>query len=101
METLGLSLVTPERPSTDNPALVGTIQKPEICPGLYSGDAITKINGISVGGMTFSGVVSRIRALPRPIIIHFVQVIAAKHSKEYHSSTTEVIETEREKEDTR
>jgi hypothetical protein len=84
VETLGLSLISPERPSVDNPALVGIIHKPDLCPGLYSGDAITKINGLSVSGMTFNGVVSRIKALPRPIIIHFVQVIAARPSKEYH-----------------
>mmetsp|Transcript_17466 Transcript_17466/g.15749 ORF Transcript_17466/g.15749 Transcript_17466/m.15749 type:complete len:332 (+) Transcript_17466:25-1020(+) len=76
--TLGLSLVAPEKQSIENPAIVGIIQKPELCPGLFSGDSITKINGLPVAGSTFTGVVNRIKTLPRPIIIHFVQVIATK-----------------------
>lgn len=72
---LGISLVSPERASVDNPALVGAIQNSILCQSnIRSGDAITKLNGVPVSGLPFSGVISRIKSLPRPLILHFVQV---------------------------
>lgn len=42
------------------------------------GDAVSRINGTSVSELNFNGLVSRIQYLPRPIIIHFVQLVNAK-----------------------
>ena len=57
------------------PAIVGGVQKPDFFVGLKPGDAISKINGDAVAGTTFSDVVSKLKTLPRPIILHFIQVI--------------------------
>jgi hypothetical protein len=75
--TLGMSLVTRDEPGTmsSTPAIVGQITRHDLCPGVYSGDTISKINGLPVSGMNIKGVSNRIKLLPRPIIIHFIQVI--------------------------
>lgn len=65
--TLGFSL--------RNPVSVDDIQRSELCPGLKEGDSISKINGVPVAGLSFSGVVSRLKFLPRPMIVHFVRVL--------------------------
>jgi hypothetical protein len=55
--TLGMSLI----PSDKNgefgaaPALVGLIQKPEVCKGVLPGDTLSRINGVPLHGMTFNG----------------------------------------------
>lgn len=78
--TIGMSLLPSERMGDNTPAIVGLIQKADICKGVLPGDSISKINGVAVAGMNFNGVVSRIKALPRPLIIHFIQVIAGPGS---------------------
>ena len=76
--TLGMSLIPSGRPEQEGvPVLVGAIQKPESGP-MASGDSISKINGVPVAGLNFNGVVTRIKVLPRPIIVHFIQVIGAQ-----------------------
>lgn len=70
--TLGFSL--------QNPVTVDAIQRPELCPGLDEGDSISKINGVPVAGLSFNGVVSRLKFLPRPMIVHFVRVLGKEES---------------------
>lgn len=72
---LGLSLNSSDKNPETTPAVVGSVQRADICQGVQAGDSISKVNGVPVAGMTFSGVVNRIKLLPRPIIIHFIQVI--------------------------
>ena len=45
---------------------------------LNIGDAVSRINGVSVSELNFNGLVSRIQYLPRPIIIHFVQLVSTR-----------------------
>lgn len=75
--TLGMSLIPPERLESGTPAIVGIIQNPEQYPGLYTGDSLSKVNGIPVAGITFTAVTNRIKSLSRPLIIHFVQIVAS------------------------
>eukprot|EP01038_Epipyxis_sp_PR26KG_P010952 gene10952-14706_t len=75
--TLGMSLLPCDRLADNTPAIVGVIQKPELCEGVLPGDTISKINGVQVAGTSFQGVVARIKMLPRPIIIHFIQVMGS------------------------
>ena len=56
-------------------ASVGSLQNPEQSPGLRVGDAVSKINGVVVADLNFNGTVARIRRLPRPCVVHFIQVI--------------------------
>eukprot|EP01036_Dinobryon_divergens_P025339 gene25339-33873_t len=78
MDQLGLSLVQSSRPGdTSTPAIVGQVHKPETCTGVMVGDSISKINGVPVTGFNFNGVVARIKTLPRPIIVHFIQIIGS------------------------
>lgn len=74
--TIGLTLNNGGS-NSQSPAIVRSIENPSYAPGLFSGDAISKINGVPIQGETFKGIVARIHRLPRPLIIHFVQVIAA------------------------
>lgn len=112
--TLGMSLVPGGgKPEVEGVAvLVGTIEKSDTASVVQTGDAISKINGIPVAGLNFngenrpthsphplslsslpippspplfSGVVARIKLLPRPMIVHFIQVIGAKPSDPLHS----------------
>lgn len=53
--TLGMSLLPCEKAGDNTPAIVGVLQKPELCEGVRPGDSISKINGVSVGGLAFSG----------------------------------------------
>lgn len=68
--------------NSQSPAIVRSIENPQMAPGLYSGDAISKINGVPIQGETFKGIVARIHRLPRPLIIHFVQIIATTKTNE-------------------
>ena len=56
-----------------SPAVVGSVQDTETCPGLCSGDVISKLNGRTAGALSHSQLVNSIKQLRRPIIIHFVQ----------------------------
>jgi hypothetical protein len=42
---------------------------------LKIGDAVSRINGVSVSELNFTGLVSRIQYVQRPVIIHFVQLV--------------------------
>jgi hypothetical protein len=54
--SLGLSLIPSGRPETEGvPVLVGQIQNPSNAEVIYSGDSISKINGIPVAGWNFNG----------------------------------------------
>lgn len=78
---LGMALVAgnsakaPYGVSPDNIAVVGSVTKPEYCEEVAVGDAISKINGIPIAGYSFDGIIARVRALPRPVVVHFIQVI--------------------------
>ena len=52
---LGLSLTKPHNKLANTPAIVGLIENHDVCFELVVGDAITKINGISVAGTNFAG----------------------------------------------
>ncbi len=52
--SLGLSLVAPDRLNQNNPAIVGSIQRHELCPGVAVGDSVSRINGISVSHQTLN-----------------------------------------------
>jgi hypothetical protein len=54
---------------------VEAVQKPELCPGVAPGDSISKINGVPVAGLSFGGVINRLKFLPRPMIVHFVRIL--------------------------
>lgn len=78
--TLGLTLVPAEKSQADNvgvAVLVGSVQKPEV-GSITPGDSISKINGVPIANLNFNGVINRVKILPRPIIIHFIQVIGGK-----------------------
>mmetsp|Transcript_7603 Transcript_7603/g.8289 ORF Transcript_7603/g.8289 Transcript_7603/m.8289 type:complete len:458 (+) Transcript_7603:59-1432(+) len=80
--TLGLTLVPAEKSQADNvgvAVLVGSVQKPEV-GSITPGDSISKINGVPIANLNFNGVINRVKILPRPIIIHFIQVIGGKPS---------------------
>mmetsp|Transcript_20267 Transcript_20267/g.29048 ORF Transcript_20267/g.29048 Transcript_20267/m.29048 type:complete len:425 (-) Transcript_20267:892-2166(-) len=82
VQQLGMSLVPSTKPGdTSTPAIVGQVHKPDVCIGVMPGDTISKINGVAVTGCNFNGVVNRIRNLPRPLIIHFIQVISSAGNK--------------------
>lgn len=83
--TLGMALIPSERSGT--PAIVGGIQRPEACGEVMSGDFISKINGSSVSDMLFNGVVTRLKMLPRPMVVHFVQTMAAVSDSSAPSKT--------------
>ena len=44
------------------------------------GDVVSKINGLAVSGLSYDAVISRLQYLPRPIVIHFAQVLPAASS---------------------
>lgn len=69
------------------PCIVNKVQNSDLCPGIYSGNAISKINGVSVSGSTFTEIVARIKSLPRPTIIHFIQVTSISKSKSIDQPT--------------
>jgi hypothetical protein len=74
---LGLTLAANVKNVAVSPAVVQSIQTPEYCDGIGIGDCVSRINGVSVNGLNFTGVVNRIKMLPKPMIIHFVQIIGA------------------------
>lgn len=43
---------------------------------LCVGDCVSKVNGIPLGDSGFAVVVARIRGLPRPLVVHFVNILA-------------------------
>ncbi len=53
--TIGMSLLPSDRLGDNTPAIVGLIQKPDICSGVLPGDSISKINGVAVAGSNFNG----------------------------------------------
>ena len=74
---LGLQLQPNERIKS-TPVIVGNVLNAEQCPGIFTGDAVSKINGVPIVGMNFKGVVQKIKLYPRPLIIHFIQLIGKK-----------------------
>ena len=74
---LGLQLQPNERVKS-TPVIVGNVLNAEQCPGIFTGDAVSKINGVPIVGMNFKGVVQKIKLYPRPLIIHFIQLIGKK-----------------------
>jgi hypothetical protein len=72
---LGLTLAANVKNVTVSPTVVQSIQTPENCEGICIGDCVSRINGVSVNGTNFAGCVNRIKMLPRPLIIHFIQII--------------------------
>jgi hypothetical protein len=81
--TLGLSLLPQGSQTSFNttPCIVNKVQNSDICPGIFTGNAISKINGVSVAGSNFKEIVARLKTLPRPTIIHFIQVTSISTSK--------------------
>ena len=59
--------------------MVGTVEVPDLCPGLQPGDVISKLNGRTVGDLSHTVLVNHIKMLRRPIIIHFVQAFSKTH----------------------
>jgi hypothetical protein len=55
--TLGMSLLPSERQGESgvSPCVVGMIQKPEVCTGVLPGDSLSRVNGVPLGGTSFSG----------------------------------------------
>jgi len=74
-EELGLTLVDSAHAVT--PAVVASIQDQSLCPGISAGDFLSKISGQLTGGFSFSGLETCIKHHPRPLVLHFVQSIAA------------------------
>lgn len=66
-QTLGFSLVSP--------VCVDAVQRPELCVGVLPGDSISKINGVPVSTVGFNAIISRLKFLPRPMVVHFVRVL--------------------------
>ena len=62
-------------------AVVGSIQSGEhgheqtATAGLTVGDSVSKINGTHLADLNFNGTVARIRRLPRPVTVHFIQIM--------------------------
>lgn len=71
-----------------SPAVVGSVQEPDLCPGLCSGDVISKLNGRAVGSLSHSQLVNSIKQLRRPIIIHFVQAFGEVRPSPVPSATS-------------
>lgn len=71
---LGLSLNPCDKNKT-TPAIVGAVLSIDNAPGIFTGDAISKINGMPVAGDTFKGVIHRLKITPRPMIVHFIQLM--------------------------
>lgn len=89
LATLGLSL-NPSEKVRSTPALVGNVLNIDQCPGVCVGDAISKINGVPISGNTFKGIVSKIKMSPRPLLIHFIQIIASKGSATSANTSSKV-----------
>ena len=68
--------VTLQRASAEG-ASVGSIQRSDLSPGLRVGDSVSKINGQVIAELNFNGTIARIRRLPRPMVMHYIQVIRA------------------------
>jgi hypothetical protein len=73
------------------PIVVGLIQKPELCEGVLVGDSLSKINGVPILGMQFNSVVHRIKSLPRPLIVHFIQVLGPRAAFCSSVATTDIL----------
>jgi len=71
---LGLSLNPCDKNKT-TPAIVGAVLSIDNAPGIFTGDAISKINGVPVAGDTFKGVIHKLKITPRPMIVHFIQLM--------------------------
>jgi PX domain len=78
---LGITLQRTSIPPAHESAVVGSVQETvteteEI--GVKVGDAVSKLNGVAVEDLNFSGTIARIRRLPRPFVVHFTQVFARR-----------------------
>ena len=52
---LGLTLAANVKNVQVSPAVVQSIQNPENCEGVFVGDCVSRINGVSVNGLNFQG----------------------------------------------
>lgn len=74
--TLGMTLLPTDKVGT--PCVVGSLQKPaDAREGgcVQPGDVLSKINGLAVADSSYNGCVARIKQLPRPLMVHFIQVL--------------------------
>lgn len=80
--TLGLTLNPTQKPGT--PCVVGSVLKPvPLQEGgtLGENDVLSKINGIPVSDQGFNNVVMRLKQLPRPLLVHFIQLLTNTQDK--------------------
>lgn len=75
-QQLGLTLQRMQ--SGKEGATVGSLQRPELSPGLLVGDSVSKINGQVVADLNFNGCIARIRRLPRPMVVHYIQFLTRR-----------------------
>jgi hypothetical protein len=62
---------------------VGEITDPDKSGGVVQpGHAISRLNGVSIAGFSFNGVIAMIQQLPRPVIVHFIQPIIGMGSEQ-------------------
>lgn len=66
------SVVVGSTPLTTGEATEGASMSEVLCVG----DCVSKVNGIPLGDSGFAVVVARIRGLPRPLVVHFVNILA-------------------------
>lgn len=73
---LGITLLR----GADDSVVVGTTGEVTECASMSEvlcvGDCVSKVNGIPLGDSGFAVVVARIRGLPRPLVVHFVNILA-------------------------
>jgi hypothetical protein len=74
--TLGMTLLPTDKVGT--PCVVGNLQKrADAREGgcVQPGDVLSKINGLAVADSSYNGCVARIKQLPRPLMVHFIQIL--------------------------
>jgi len=77
---LGITLQRTSIPPAHESAVVGSVPEATEAEenGVKVGDAVSKLNGVAVEDLNFSGTIARIRRLPRPFVVHFTQVFARR-----------------------
>ena len=74
---LGITLQRTSIPPAHESSVVGSVPGAEE-NGVRVGDAVSKLNGVAVEDLNFSGTIARIRRLPRPFVVHFTQVFTRR-----------------------
>ena len=74
---LGITLQRTSIPPAHESSVVGSVPEAEE-NGVRVGDAVSKLNGVAVEDLNFSGTIARIRRLPRPFVVHFTQVFTRR-----------------------